>query len=456
LAEPKAVKTSTRLSLRKLVACVGAFLVVLVVTLAFCFLLFGSAIVNGYAKGKVEQTFAKARPGFVLRIGHLGYAMGANAVVAESVAVSGTNAMFKADEISLMGVHWAKLLRGKAAVADVLAKASLDATNLEAEFPQARYGVRCARLRASVAASELVAEGTELRTLGGDNEFFAAHDFRTARFHVVVPECRVLGVDYGELFGATSYRARSVHFFRPAFEALVDRYKPVRPFVKSPLMVHEALAAILKPLQIDSLRVTDGSIRFCEQVVAGANPGALTFTAVSLSAEGIANRGGTSAAITLQGQGNLMDAGTMKVLMTIPIMPTNFSLHYAGSLSAMNLTNLNAFLDVDAHTRITSGAVKEADFEIDVAAGHARGHVRGSYQNLEIAFLDKQSGAANGIEDRVTSFLANMLKIRSSNTPEAPALAKEGEVNYTRKPNEQFQQFLWFALRTGVLDIISH
>jgi hypothetical protein len=220
-------------------------------------------------------------------------------------------------------------------------------------------------------------------------------------------------------------------------------------------MVNEALAAIPKPLQIDNLRVTDGSIKYCEQLTAGGNPGVLTFTAVSLSAKGIANHGETSAAIALQAQGNLMDAGTLKVLMSIPIMSTNFSLRYSGSLSPMDLTTLNAFLDVGARTRITSGAVKEADFEIDVTAGLARGHVRGTYKNLEIAFLDKQSGAANGIDNRITSFLANMLKIRSSNAPELSGRSKEGKVNYTRKPNEEFQQFLWFGLRTGVLDVIS-
>jgi hypothetical protein len=29
-------------------------------------------------------------------------------------------------------------------------------------------------------------------------------------------------------------------------------------------------------------------------------------------------------------------------------------------------------------------------------------------------------------------------------------------VNYTRKPDLEFLQFAWFALRTGVMDIISH
>jgi hypothetical protein len=49
-----------------------------------------------------------------------------------------------------------------------------------------------------------------------------------------------------------------------------------------------------------------------------------------------------------------------------------------------------------------------------------------------------------------------LLKIRGSNAPDASGSRKEGEVNYTRKPDLEFLQFSWFALRTGVMDIISH
>jgi hypothetical protein len=190
-------------------------------------------------------------------------------------------------------------------------------------------------------------------------------------------------------------------------------------------------------------------------VAAGANPGVLTFGAVSMSVEGIATRGEANAAIQLQGQGDLMNAGTMKVLMTIPITPPDFSLHYSGSLSAMDLTRLDAFLDIAEHIRIKSGSAQEAAFEIDVTAGQARGRVRAIYRNLEMAVLDKKTGTEKGFDNRVASFLENVLKIRNSNAPDAAGLMKEGEVNYTRKPDDEFQQFAWFALRSGVLDVIS-
>jgi hypothetical protein len=451
----RVVKHGRKLSLRRLLAYVGLSLGALVLAVTVFILVFGGAILNRYGKEKAARAFAEAHPGYALRIGELDYAVGANRLVAQSVTLSATNTTLKAGRISLTGVHWVRLLWGTAALADVLADASLEATNLDVEFPPAHYGIRCERLRASVPGSELIAEGTELRTLVGDEEFFAAHDFRTTRFHVVVPECRVLGLAYGELLQGKSYRARSVHFTGPSFEALVNRDKPVEPFVKRPLMMHEALAAIRQPLQVDSLIITNGHLTYCERLAVGADPGVLTFGAVSLFAEGIANQGEAAAAIQLRAQGDLMDAGTMKVLMTIPITPADFSLHYSGSLSAMDLTRLDAFLEIAEHIRIKSGSAQEASYEIDVTNGQARGRVRAIYKDLEMAVLDKKTGTEKGLDNRVASFLENVLKIRNSNAPDASGSMKEGMVNYTRRPDDEFQQFAWFALRTGVMDVIS-
>jgi hypothetical protein len=450
------VKHSRKLSLRRLSACVGLCLGAVILAVAVLILMFGGAMLNGYGKGKIARAFAKAHPGYVLGIGKLDCSVGANRLVAQSVTLIATNTTLKVGRISLTGAHWARLLWGKAALADVLAKAGLEATNIDVEFPQSHYGIRCARLRVSVPGSDLIAEGTELRTLVRDEEFFAAHNFRATRFHVVAPECRVLGLACGELLRGKSLRARSVHFSRPSFDAAVNRDKPVAPFVKSPLMVHEALAAIPQPLEVDSLSITNGRLTYSERVVAGAAPGVLTFGAVSMSVEGIANRAEATAAIRLQAQGDLMDAGTLKVLMTIPIAPRGFSLHYSGSLSMMDLTRLDAFLDIAERTRIKSGSAQEAAFDIDVTAGHARGRVRGIYRDLEIAVLDKQTDTEKGAANRIASFFANLLKIRNSNAPDASGAMKEGEVNYTRRPQDEFLQFAWFALRTGVLDIISH
>jgi hypothetical protein len=234
-------------------------------------------------------------------------------------------------------------------------------------------------------------------------------------------------------------------------DALVNRDKPVKPSGKRPLMVNEALAALGPPVQIDQLSITDGHIKYAERVVARSIPGVLTFTAVQMEAEDITNRGKGPGAIRLSAQGKLMDAGVLKVQMKIPLTSPDFSLQYAGSLSAMDLTRLDAFLDKAEHTRIKSGRVKKVTFKIEVIDGQAHGHVRAIYQDLKIAVLDQQTGTEKGLDNRIASFIANTLTIQPSS---APNKMKEGKVNYRRGPNDTFMQVVWFSLRSGVLKVI--
>jgi hypothetical protein len=65
----------------------------------------------------------------------------------------------------------------------------------------------------------------------------------------------------------------------------------------------------------------------------------------------------------------------------------------------MDLTRLDAFLDIAEHTRVKSGSAQKVTFEIDVTAGQARGWVRAIYKDLEIAVLDKQTGTDRQAEE---------------------------------------------------------
>ena len=304
----------------------GLYLGSVILAVAMLILLFKGAIINCYGKGQLERAFAKAYPGSTLRIGELGYTMGANRLVAQAVTLHATTSTIKVGQVSLTGVGWLRLVMGKDAH-EVLANASLDAMNFEMEFSRAHYGIRCTKVKAAVPVSELFVEGMVLQSSIKDEERFAADAFRTTRFHVVVPECNVVGLAYGDLFQGKAYRARAVHLFRPSLDALVNRDKPAKPSGKRPLMVNEVLAAIGTPVQIDNLSITNGHIKYAERVVARSAPGVLTFTAVEMEADGITNRGERSAAIRLKTQGKLMDAGVLKVQMKIPLTSPKFSLH---------------------------------------------------------------------------------------------------------------------------------
>jgi hypothetical protein len=426
------------------------FLGVALVALAALVALGGNALVNGPVRARLER--ALAGPGSQVRIGRLTYAPGANRLVAQNVTLQTGPASLTADRIALSGIRWFRLWRGDA-LAESLARAHIEVTQIAATWPKARYRFRCGRLVASVPDATLRAEEAELRPLVGDQALFRGVPYRTTRWRVTVPELTVAGLGYPELLTGSACQVESVRVVRPALDLLVDRYQAVGPLVRSPLMLNEAVASIGRPFQVKRVEITGGRLDYGECRVAGEPPGRLTFTAMSLLAEGLANPG--PGLLRLHAQGRLMAAGLLAVTLEVPLQPRGCTFRYHGSLGAMALPRLDAFLDRAERTRLRSGAVDHVAFTVTVHQGKAEGRVQAAYQDLKLAVLDRDTDTEKGLKNRMATFFANTFKIRPDNPSRGSAPAKEGKVAYERKPEDTFLQVLWFSLRSGVLDLIK-
>jgi hypothetical protein len=275
------------------------------------------------------------------------------------------------------------------------------------------------------------------------------------RYRLAVASCSVHGVAFPELLSGKGYRAESVKVASPVFESLVSRDKPRRPVLDSPPMPHEALAAIRQPFRVGQFTITDGQLSYAARRFEGAAPGVLTFNAVEISAKEIANAAAGGQFIGVWAEGRLMDAGTMSVEMRIPVAPSSFAFQYSGKLDAMELTRLGDYLDRAGRIQISSGTLSEALFDINVESGRARGALRATYRDLRVTIVDRETGSDKGATNRVATILTNELKVKDENIPNKAGVLREGKVDYTRKPEESFLQFVWLALRTGIFEAIS-
>jgi len=145
----------------------------------------------------------------------------------------------------------------------------------------------------------------------------------------------------------------------------------------------------------------------------------------------------------------------MKLFMAIPLTSKDFSLRYSGSISTMDVTVLNSFIEAGEYQRIKSGILQSAKFNIIVNSGHASGTLIAEYKDLTLSKLNQDTGSEKGFLDRVSSFLSKIFVIRGTNMPDENGSMKIGETTYTRNPNDYFFQFVWFALRNGVADIVG-
>jgi hypothetical protein len=172
-------------------------------------------------------------------------------------------------------------------------------------------------------------------------------------------------------------------------------------------------------------------------------------------AEGITNHGDRGAALVIHAQGSFMSAGTMNLRMSIPVASPEFSYQFSGSMSTMDLSALNSFLEPAEQMRIKAGVLQAATFEITVDAGRASGKVRAVYRDLTLAAINKRTGSEKGFVDGLTSMIANTFKIRGTNVPDKSGSMKVGEVKRLRERDETFLQFTWFALRSGLKNVIG-
>lgn len=432
---------------------VGAILLVCALVL----LLFPDPCVNKFIKPRIAQAIAEAYPAYSIHIGDLSYNVLENRIACDSVALHAVDDSFTSSLglFSVTGIDWIHILWRGASSPEDFARAELDAQDIAVRFPQSHYGLRCKQLRVSVPDSEIVVDALELHPSVDDELLFGWSKFRMTRFRLVVPHAGASGFAFLDLMQGKGYRARSATIQGALLDVLINKDKPCAADTSHIPMPHEILSSMQEVLQIDSLSIVNSRLNYGERFVLGERPALITLDSIQVLAAGIANHRDSGAVMTIHVQGWFMNAGTMNVLVVLPVASPAFSFQYSGSLGTMDLRALNAFLETAEQKRITGGLLQAATFEITVSSGRASGTVRALYRDLTLAVIDKHTRSQKGFSDRVVSFIANTFTIRGTNMPDKTGSTKLGHVKYLRRRNDPFFVFVWFALRSGVADLVG-
>lgn len=440
----------------KIAAYASAAIVVVIMLAGVLLILFlPDIMVKTVVKARIVREFAEAYPAYAIRIGGIHYSVQENRIGFDSVALTTMDSTLSCSiaGYSISGVGWLELLWARGLVPSGFTGTALDAHGIVVTFSPEQYELRCALLRVSVPDSEVVVEGLTLQPVGDDEQFFAGSKFRKTRFRLVVPHASVTGLACLDLLQGKSYRTRSAHIRDPFIDVLINKEKAFPRETASPPMPNEMFALIESNIEVDSLNIWNGGLTYGERFTAGSKPAVITWDSVQVSVRGIDNSSDAGDTVVIRARGEFMKSAEMNLLMSIPISSSEFSFQYSGSLSRMNLTTLNPFVEIADETRFKSGVLRSATFDIHVISGCAGGSVRAVYNNLTLAVINRRTGSEEGILDVLVSFVANNIKLRTSNVPDNNGAMKIGKVAYSRRRDDPFFGFVWFALRSGVKDV---
>jgi hypothetical protein len=292
----------------------------------------------------------------------------------------------------------------------------------------------------------------KLHPLGSDDEFFAGSKFRQTRFRLVLPNARVSGLASLDLLQGKMYRTRSAHINDVFIDVLINKEKSAARDTSTPPMPNELLASVEQIVDVDSVTIWNGGLKYAERMFAGSKPAVLTWDSMQVLVRGIDNRSAASDIVTITAKGEFLKSAEMNLLMTFPASTPEFTFQYSGSVSRMKLNALNSFVDPAEQIRFKAGILQTATFDVRVVDGRASGYVRAVYRNLTLAAINKRTGSEKGVLDVIASFIANNIKMRTDNVPGA---MKIGGVNYKRQRDDPFFRFVWFALRSGLKDVVG-
>jgi hypothetical protein len=306
-----------------------------------------------------------------------------------------------------------------------------------------------------VPDSELVIDSIKYSPFSDDDKLFSKSKFRQTSYRIQIPQIQIHGMDCLAFLQSDNIIARKIDINEVSADILVNMDKPYDKSSSKPKMPNEILTTMKQEVKIDSLKITNGRLKYCERFAIGSKPGIILINDINISAGRIANHTSRSDTTIILGDGLFMNTGKMKLFMAIPLESKDFSLRYSGSLSSMDVTKLNSFIEPSENQRVNSGFLKSARFNINVNAGNASGNLLLEYNNLDISFIDKNTGSEKGIFNQISSLFGKIFVIRKANTSDDKGLMKVGLTKYIRNPDDYFFQFVWFALRNGIADVVG-
>jgi hypothetical protein len=433
---------------------VGAIFLISVLS----FVLFPDPFINSIAKHKITNALTEAYPEYSILLGDMHYSIWDNRLECDSIILKSKDSTFthSTGSFSISGISWIKILLQNDFNANSLSSSVINAQICVLRFHKSQEELRSGMLHISVVDSVIMLDSIKYHPSINDAQFFAKSQFRQTRARLDIAQIKIIGFDFLSFLKGDKYTARKISMHDVVADVLLNKDKPKNENEPNPRMPNEIFSSIKEIITIDSLEIINGRLKYSERFEINALPGVVTFNKFNISVSGISNHKAKPETTIINANGLFMNTTPMKVFMSIPLTSKKFSLRYSGTVGKMDVDELNKFLEPVENKHVNSGVIQSAVYNINVNSGQANGNLRVAYSDLKIVNFNNSIGAVStGPLNMISNYVGNMFIIQTTNLPDEKGLMKIGEINYLRKPQEYFFQFLWLSLRSGVGDVVG-
>ncbi|HAB53560.1 MAG TPA: hypothetical protein DCE80_15540, partial [Ignavibacteriales bacterium] len=229
--------------------------------------LFQDFIINYTFKERIIKGFEEANPEYSIWLSRIHFNVWENRLSLDSLQIRADDSSFtcRADSLSVTGITWLKIILKRDYSTNLFQKSALDARKITLNFQKSQYSLGLQKLHLSVVDSELTAELINYSPLINDEQIFAKSQFRQTRFRFDIPALKITGLDCLSLLKGKLYKAKSINASNMFADILVNMDKPYEKGSANPQMPNELFSSLKEEIKIDSIKITNGRLKYCEK-----------------------------------------------------------------------------------------------------------------------------------------------------------------------------------------------
>jgi len=319
--------------------------------------------------------------------------------------------------------------------------------NIEYYPESGLYSIQGASAEFSSITQTASADSLLLTPLLEPRAFFNTVGYRTDRITGSLTSVQLDGFDLIAFLNRGILVSENLFLREPELFLFRNKNYPRRENRSGKPLPQEMLLELGIPVVIDVVTIEGATVRYSEIAENSTESGYIEFTDLDsrlLNTTNIDSLIEKNSSWSMEANTRVMDNGELDVSFQFPL---NEDYHtVTGRLKEMNAMDLNHALEPIASVRIESGNISSMRFEMRMDKTEAIGFLEVIYDDLKISVLDDETGDKN-IRSRITSFLANQLKIKKENAADNPRM---GAISYQREPEKSFFNYWWKSLRTGL------
>jgi hypothetical protein len=203
-------------------------------------------------------------------------------------------------------------------------------------------------------------------------------------------------------------------------------------------------------VRLDTVRVLGGAIVYRERKPDTERAGVVSFEqlrATILNLD-LPSRGKP---LRIEARARVMGAGTLTARATVPLDAPDFRYELTGRLGGMPAKAFNRYLSENESFEFDDGVVDEITITQTVRGGRAVTAVTPRYRELSVEPSGEGGGVIGSVTRGVKDFIADAFVVRSRNPDEDRTELRTGRTVRRYSRDRTWLQFMWFAIRDGLL-----